>query len=325
MTDDLKKRLLDCVPDTWLDPLLTGPDKVIGQPLSNGDLQRVCTAIKDRIAAVCADSARVERMHEVRFVMPDGTIGDTMKRLAASEKVIQGLARHLPALWGNDVVEGQFYLKVDADAMQAALDAFPVTDQEGSAKARDASRAESTASPTNAPPVGGEHDAAATLRFVRTFLVGNTPGAPSLILSNNTCERLTEMIDAALAKVSDSGLSAPQGVDSVESRPSQTSDAPPKRGERDAEDAARYRKLKPRLLHIDPNFHGDRPNRALGLVFSVPQGVNWVAGLDSALDAVTWEPDEDTSQARFDRQAAEWRAGIAAREAAGVQPKEGDR
>jgi hypothetical protein len=56
MNDELRKRLLDCVPDTWLDPLLTGPSKVIGEPLTNNNIERVCRGIRDRIAAVCAES-----------------------------------------------------------------------------------------------------------------------------------------------------------------------------------------------------------------------------------------------------------------------------
>jgi hypothetical protein len=59
MTEELRKQLLDCVPDNWLDPLLTGPSKVIGELLTNHDIERVCRGIKDRIAAVCASDACV--------------------------------------------------------------------------------------------------------------------------------------------------------------------------------------------------------------------------------------------------------------------------
>jgi hypothetical protein len=55
MDEVLRKKILDCVPDTWLDPLLTGPHKVIAQPPTNNDIERVCRGIRDRLVAVCAD------------------------------------------------------------------------------------------------------------------------------------------------------------------------------------------------------------------------------------------------------------------------------
>lgn len=46
----LKKEILDCVPTTWLDSLLTGPDKVVGSaPFTCDSIERLCKAIKGRL------------------------------------------------------------------------------------------------------------------------------------------------------------------------------------------------------------------------------------------------------------------------------------
>jgi hypothetical protein len=42
-----------CVPSSWLDPLLTGPNKVIGShPFDCPDIERLLKAIRARIAAL---------------------------------------------------------------------------------------------------------------------------------------------------------------------------------------------------------------------------------------------------------------------------------
>lgn len=56
MNEVLRRKLIDCVPDSWLDPLLTGPSKVISDPLTNNDIERVLRGVKDRIVAVCDEA-----------------------------------------------------------------------------------------------------------------------------------------------------------------------------------------------------------------------------------------------------------------------------
>jgi hypothetical protein len=45
-------RAIDAVPMSWLDPLLTGPKAVIGNPpYGCPDIERLLNAIRDRLAA----------------------------------------------------------------------------------------------------------------------------------------------------------------------------------------------------------------------------------------------------------------------------------
>lgn len=56
MDKTLETRILDAIPHTWLDELLTGPRAVIGRPPYNGhDIERLLSAVKDRVAALLAD------------------------------------------------------------------------------------------------------------------------------------------------------------------------------------------------------------------------------------------------------------------------------
>jgi len=48
--------LIECVPDSWLDSLLSGPTAVIGRgPYSGDDIERLCKAIRERMRGVIAD------------------------------------------------------------------------------------------------------------------------------------------------------------------------------------------------------------------------------------------------------------------------------
>ncbi len=50
-TTIVKTRLSSLVPTNWLDPLLTGPDAVIGKPpYGCPDIERLLRAVRDRIA-----------------------------------------------------------------------------------------------------------------------------------------------------------------------------------------------------------------------------------------------------------------------------------
>ena len=47
------------VPTNWLDPLLTGPDAVIGSyPYSNGDIERLLAAVRQRLTAALPENAQ---------------------------------------------------------------------------------------------------------------------------------------------------------------------------------------------------------------------------------------------------------------------------
>jgi hypothetical protein len=49
--------LLACVPTTWLDPLLTGPDAVIGRyPYGGDDIENLLRAIRARITALASST-----------------------------------------------------------------------------------------------------------------------------------------------------------------------------------------------------------------------------------------------------------------------------
>lgn len=51
MTKRKRRTLADCIPSSWLDPLLSGPTAVIGNPPYNGkDIERLLNAIRDRAA-----------------------------------------------------------------------------------------------------------------------------------------------------------------------------------------------------------------------------------------------------------------------------------
>ncbi len=52
----LRKALLDAVPNNWLDPLLTGPKAVIGQPPYNcKDIERLLNAVRARVSSTVSD------------------------------------------------------------------------------------------------------------------------------------------------------------------------------------------------------------------------------------------------------------------------------
>ncbi len=44
-----RKLILDAIPTNWLDPLLTGPEAVVGQSLTNKDIERLTLAIRKRV------------------------------------------------------------------------------------------------------------------------------------------------------------------------------------------------------------------------------------------------------------------------------------
>ena len=54
-----EKVVLDEIPDNWLDPLLTGPNAVIGVPPYNcKDIERLLVALKERIRTRLAASRK---------------------------------------------------------------------------------------------------------------------------------------------------------------------------------------------------------------------------------------------------------------------------
>jgi hypothetical protein len=64
-----------CVPTTWLDPLLTGPDAVIGKPpYGCPDIERLLSAIRSRVEAVQSDTVRVPRQILANFLESAATI-----------------------------------------------------------------------------------------------------------------------------------------------------------------------------------------------------------------------------------------------------------
>lgn len=56
-----QKALIDCVPNNWLDPLLTGPNKIIGkEPFTCRDIENILNAIRKRMS-VCAAARKAAR------------------------------------------------------------------------------------------------------------------------------------------------------------------------------------------------------------------------------------------------------------------------
>jgi hypothetical protein len=52
MLPDYVKRAVEAVPTSWLDPMLTGPNAVIGNPpYGCPDIERLLNAIRQRITA----------------------------------------------------------------------------------------------------------------------------------------------------------------------------------------------------------------------------------------------------------------------------------
>jgi len=49
-----KQDVLDAIPNSWLDPMLTGPDRLLptDRPASNRDIEKMFQAIKTRINAL---------------------------------------------------------------------------------------------------------------------------------------------------------------------------------------------------------------------------------------------------------------------------------
>ena len=55
MTEAEKQMILDAIPTTWLDPLLTGPKNVLGHyPYDGQDIERLLNAIRQRVAKAVA-------------------------------------------------------------------------------------------------------------------------------------------------------------------------------------------------------------------------------------------------------------------------------
>ena len=51
MNEEKEEKILAVFPTNWLDPLLTGPNAVIGKPLfSCQDIERLIEALKGRVA-----------------------------------------------------------------------------------------------------------------------------------------------------------------------------------------------------------------------------------------------------------------------------------
>jgi hypothetical protein len=47
---DVRDQIISLIPDTWLDPLLTGKNKVIGEyPFNERDIEKLLKALRDRI------------------------------------------------------------------------------------------------------------------------------------------------------------------------------------------------------------------------------------------------------------------------------------
>jgi hypothetical protein len=61
---------------------------------------------------------------ETRWIEARRDAGGAITELRAAREAIKGLLGHLPQLWGDSVVEGQFTLTVEANAVYAALDAL---------------------------------------------------------------------------------------------------------------------------------------------------------------------------------------------------------
>ncbi len=46
------QQVLDAIPTNWLDSLLSGPDKVVGDPVTNRDIEKVLQGVRARIMAL---------------------------------------------------------------------------------------------------------------------------------------------------------------------------------------------------------------------------------------------------------------------------------
>lgn len=56
MTKAQRKAILDCVPNNWLDPVLSGENAVVGEaPYGCPDIERLLSAIRDRLTAVLSN------------------------------------------------------------------------------------------------------------------------------------------------------------------------------------------------------------------------------------------------------------------------------
>jgi len=50
-------KIIKAIPTTWLDPILTGPDKVVGDPpYTCQDVENILRALRDRITDLLAES-----------------------------------------------------------------------------------------------------------------------------------------------------------------------------------------------------------------------------------------------------------------------------
>lgn len=61
-------RLLDDIPTSWLDPLLTGPDAALSKDAGKWgcpDIERLLLAIKDRMRKTANDQAQARRTEGV--------------------------------------------------------------------------------------------------------------------------------------------------------------------------------------------------------------------------------------------------------------------
>lgn len=58
MTKAQRKAILDCVPNNWLDELLTGANAVVGEaPYGCPGIERLLSAIRDRLTAALSNRA----------------------------------------------------------------------------------------------------------------------------------------------------------------------------------------------------------------------------------------------------------------------------
>lgn len=54
----LRKALREAVPNSWLDPLLTGPKAVLGKPPYDcRDIERLLNAVRERVASTVTGDA----------------------------------------------------------------------------------------------------------------------------------------------------------------------------------------------------------------------------------------------------------------------------
>lgn len=50
------KAILDAIPTSWLDPLLSGPEKIAAPPYTCTDVERLLRAVRDRVKVIMEPS-----------------------------------------------------------------------------------------------------------------------------------------------------------------------------------------------------------------------------------------------------------------------------